>query len=109
MVRRSKNNINPVVLPLHPHAHLHTSTYINGTNIGVVEPVVDYDQSENEDNVIKENLKNDNRRSSIHNVNKGSSKLLELSSQQAVFVATPAAAAIMRRQGSEKLVIARPI
>ena len=36
-------------------------------------------------------------------------KFMELGGQAAVFVATPAAAEIMRRQGSERLMFARPL
>lgn len=85
-IRRSSGHLNPLlVLPSHNH------TFPN-------EPQVDYDQSETED-PKKEDDRFEARRSS----SRKNSRLLELSSQQTIFVATPAAAAIMRRQGSEKL------
>lgn len=68
----------------------------------VNEPMVDYDQSEAED-LFDTRL---DRRLSGHR-KRGS--FMELSGQTAVFVATPAAAEIMRRQGSERLMFARPL
>ncbi|CAH2040894.1 unnamed protein product, partial [Iphiclides podalirius] len=68
----------------------------------VKEPMVDYDQSEAED-LFDTRL--DRRLSGHHK--RGS--FMELNGQTAVFVATPAAAEIMRRQGSERLMFARPL
>lgn len=64
------------------------------------EPVVDYDNSEGED-VFDTRLE---RRASKKNKR---SKYIEMA-PQAVFV-TPAAAEMMRRQGSERLMFARPM
>lgn len=66
----------------------------------VVEPMVDYDQSD--DDVFDTRI---DRRAS----GRKRSKFMELGGQAAVFVATPAAAEIMRRQGSERLMFARPL
>lgn len=65
------------------------------------EPVVDYDNSEGED-VFDTRL--ERRASGKHK----RGKFLDLGSQ-AVFVATPAAVDMMRRQGSERLMFARPL
>lgn len=65
------------------------------------EPVVDYDNSEGED-VFDTRL--ERRASGKHKRGKG---FLDLGPQTAVFVATPAA--VMRRQGSERLMFARPL
>lgn len=65
------------------------------------EPMIDYDQSDVEDMF--------DRRYSQNGNNRRPSKLMEIGGQTAVFVATPAAAEIMRRQGSERLMFARPI
>ncbi|XP_068626137.1 cadherin-89D [Battus philenor] len=69
----------------------------------VDEPMVDYDQSEAED-LFDTRL---DRRLSGQNRKRGN--FMELNGQTAVFVATPAAAEIMRRQGSERLMFARPL
>ncbi|XP_072949863.1 cadherin-89D isoform X2 [Epargyreus clarus] len=69
----------------------------------VNEPMIDYDHSEAED-LFDVKL---NRRSSGNNRKRGS--FMEIGGQAAVFVATPAAAEIMRRQGSERLMFARPM
>ncbi|KAL4702872.1 hypothetical protein ACJJTC_003995 [Scirpophaga incertulas] len=66
------------------------------------EPAIDYDHSENED-LFDTRI---NRRPSGMNKR---GKFMELGGQAAVFVATPAAAEIMRRQGSERLMFARPL
>ncbi|RVE54564.1 hypothetical protein evm_000685 [Chilo suppressalis] len=69
----------------------------------VNEPMIDYDHSENED-VFDTRM---DRRPSGKNHKRKS--FMELGGQAAVFVATPAAAEIMRRQGSERLMFARPL
>lgn len=69
----------------------------------VKEPVVDYDQSEAED-LFDTRL---GRRLSGQNRKRAS--FMELNGETAVFVASPAAAEIMRRQASERLVFARPL
>lgn len=68
----------------------------------ITEPMVDYDHSEGED-VFDTRI--DRRPSKSHK----RGKFMELGGQAAVFVATPAAAEIMRRQGSERLMFARPL
>lgn len=68
----------------------------------VEEPMVDYDQSDGDD-VFDTRL---DRRLSGRNKR---GKFMELGGQAAVFVATPAAAEIMRRQGSERLMFSRPM
>lgn len=65
------------------------------------EPMVDYDNSEGEDvfdTRIERRVSGKRKRG----------KFLELGGQAAVFV-TPAAAEMMRRQGSDKLMFARPL
>lgn len=62
--------------------------------------MVDYDHSEGDD-VFDTRL---DRRASQKNHKR---KFMELGGQ--VFMATPAAAEIMRRQGSERLMFARPL
>ncbi|CAH0674179.1 unnamed protein product [Spodoptera exigua] len=69
------------------------------------EPMIDYDHSEGED--VFDTTHRMERRSSARNHKRG--KFMELGGQAAVFVATPAAAEIMRRQGSERLMFARPL
>ncbi|XP_014359554.2 cadherin-89D isoform X1 [Papilio machaon] len=69
----------------------------------VKEPVVDYDQSEAEDHF---DTRLDRR---LSGQNRKRASFMELNGQTAVFVATPAAAEIMRRQGSERLMFARPL
>ncbi|KAJ8719256.1 hypothetical protein PYW07_016812 [Mythimna separata] len=69
------------------------------------EPMVDYDHSEGED--VFDTSHRMERRASGRNHKRG--KFMELGGQAAVFVASPAAAEIMRRQGSERLVFARPL
>ncbi|XP_075975934.1 cadherin 89D isoform X3 [Anticarsia gemmatalis] len=69
------------------------------------EPMVDYDHSEGED--VFDTSHRMERRASGRNHKRG--KFMELGGQAAVFVATPAAAEIMRRQGSERLMFARPL
>ncbi|CAH0583302.1 unnamed protein product [Chrysodeixis includens] len=69
------------------------------------EPMVDYDHSEGED--VFDTTHRMERRTSARNHKRG--KFMELGGQAAVFVATPAAAEIMRRQGSERLMFARPL
>lgn len=69
------------------------------------EPVVDYDHSEGED--VFDTSHRMEMRASGRNHKRG--KFVELGGQAAVFVATPAAAEIMRRQGSERLMFARPL
>lgn len=64
----------------------------------VKEPMIDYDQSDGED--VFESRFGKNRRSS---------KLMEIGGQAAVFVATPAAAEIMRRQNGDRIMFARPM
>lgn len=71
----------------------------------VSEPMVDYDHSEGED--VFDTTHRMERRASGKNHKRG--KFMELGGQAAVFVATPAAAEIMRRQGSERLMFARPL
>lgn len=66
------------------------------------EPVVDYDNSEGED-VFDTRL--ERRASGKHK----RSKFLDLGPQTAVFMATPAAMDLMRRQGSDRLMFARPL
>lgn len=66
----------------------------------ISEPVVDYDHSEVDD-VFDTRL---DRRLSGRNKK---DNFMELG--QAVFVATPATAEMIRRQGSERLVLARPL
>ncbi|XP_046967543.1 cadherin-89D [Vanessa cardui] len=68
----------------------------------VNEPMVDYDHSEVDD-VFDTRL---DRRLSGKNNRKGS--FMDLG-QTAVFVATPATAEIIRRQGSERIMFARPL
>ncbi|XP_053605613.1 cadherin-89D isoform X2 [Plodia interpunctella] len=68
----------------------------------VNEPMIDYDHSEGED-VFDSRI--DRRPSGKNNKR----KFMELGGQAAVFVATPAAAEIMRRQGSERLMFAQPL
>ncbi|CAG9787087.1 unnamed protein product [Diatraea saccharalis] len=69
----------------------------------VNEPMIDYDHSENEDMF---DTRMDRRPSAKNHKRKS---FMDLSGQAAVFVATPAAAEIMRRQGSERLMFARPL
>lgn len=69
------------------------------------EPMIDYDHSEGED--VFDTSHRMERRISGRNHKRG--KFMELGGQAAVFVATPAAAEIMRRQGSERLMFARPL
>ncbi|CAB3227459.1 unnamed protein product [Arctia plantaginis] len=71
----------------------------------VNEPMVDYDHSEGED--VFDTSHRMERRTSGRNYKRG--KFMELGGQAAVFVTSPAAAEIMRRQGSEKLMFARPL
>ncbi|KAG6460578.1 hypothetical protein O3G_MSEX012073 [Manduca sexta] len=66
------------------------------------EPVVDYDNSEEED-VFDTRV--DRKASAKHK----RGKFMEFGGQPAVFVATPATADMMRRQGSERLMFARPL
>ncbi|KAM3959946.1 LOW QUALITY PROTEIN: cadherin 89D [Aphomia sociella] len=66
------------------------------------EPMIDYDHSEAEDVF-------DTRMKRIPSAKNNRGKFMEVGSQAAVFVATPAAAEIMRRQGSERLMFARPL
>ncbi|XP_028176911.1 cadherin-89D [Ostrinia furnacalis] len=68
----------------------------------LTEPMIDYDHSEGED-VFDTRI--DRRPSKSHK----RGKFMEIGGQAAVFVATPAAAEIMRRQGSERLMFARPL
>lgn len=64
--------------------------------------MIDYDQSD--DDVFDTKL---NRRASAKNKR---GKFMELGGQvPAVFVATPATAEMMRRQGSDKFMFARPL
>lgn len=65
------------------------------------EPVVDYDNSEGED-VFDTRL--ERRASGKHK----RGKFLDIG-QTAVFMATPAAVDMMRRQGSDRLMFARPL
>lgn len=62
--------------------------------------MVDYDQSD--DDAFDTRI--DRRPSKVKR-----GKFTELGGQAAVFVATPAAAEIMRRQGSDRFVFARPL
>ncbi|XP_063390522.1 cadherin-89D isoform X2 [Cydia fagiglandana] len=64
------------------------------------EPMIDYDQSD--DDVFDTRI--DRRPSKAKR-----GKFMELGGQAAVFVATPAAAEIIRRQGNERLMFARPL
>ncbi|XP_049870904.1 cadherin-89D [Pectinophora gossypiella] len=68
----------------------------------VVEPMIDYDQSDGDD-VFDTRI--DRRMSGRGKRN----KFMELGGQAAVFVASPAAAEIMRRQGSDRFLFARPL
>ncbi|XP_045496729.1 cadherin-89D isoform X1 [Colias croceus] len=65
------------------------------------EPMIDYDHSENEDQF-------DTRLRKL-STNRRVGSFVDVSGQPAMFVATPAAAEIMRRQPSERLVFARPL
>ncbi|KAG7309546.1 hypothetical protein JYU34_003999 [Plutella xylostella] len=66
------------------------------------EPMIDYDQSDGDDHF---DVRINRRASTKHK----RGKLMELGGQAAVFVATPAAAELMRRQGSERFMFARPL
>ncbi|XP_041968077.1 cadherin-89D isoform X2 [Aricia agestis] len=82
------------------------SYFLNGKNYRrkeMNEPTVDYDHSEVEDAF---DTRLDRRLSSKHR-KRGS--FVEISGQPTVFVATPAAAEMMRRQGSDRLLFARPL
>ncbi|GBP73819.1 hypothetical protein EVAR_54871_1 [Eumeta japonica] len=93
---------NIAVLPTHPY-------FMNNKRIprrkeAINEPVIDYDQSEGDD--VFDRRIGERRRSKNH---RRGSKLMEIGGQPAVFVATPAAAEIMRRQGADRFMLARPL
>lgn len=67
----------------------------------VMEPMVDYDHSD--EDVFDTKL---DKRASMK---KKRGKFMELGGPAAVFVATPATAEMMRRQGSDRFMFARPM